>query len=187
MTNEYIQSTFQIRKLESDERIESFDCGDADLNDFILNESLFYREALLAVSYVFEDKATGEVAAYFSLANDRVALSDFADKTEFNRFHRKRFPNEKRMKSYPAGKLCRFGVNHTYQGKALGAFLIDFIKAFFIFDNKTGCRFVTVDAYRSAMPFYEKNGFLPLLEEDDGEMTRLLYFDLADYKNSMQD
>ena len=59
MTNEYIQSTFQIRKLESDERIESFDCGDADLNDFILNESLFYREALLAVSYVFEDKATG--------------------------------------------------------------------------------------------------------------------------------
>ena len=29
MTNEYIQSTFQIRKLESDERIESFDCGDA--------------------------------------------------------------------------------------------------------------------------------------------------------------
>lgn len=24
-------------------------------------------------------------------------------------------------------------------------------------------------------------------EEDDGEMTRLLYFDLADYKNSMQD
>ena len=55
MTNEYIQSTFQIRKLESDERIESFDCGDADLNDFILNESLFYREALLAVSYVFED------------------------------------------------------------------------------------------------------------------------------------
>ena len=91
------------------------------------------------------------------------------------------------MKSYPAGKLCRFGVNHTYQGKALDAFLIDFIKAFFIFDNKTGCRFVTVDAYRSAMPFYEKNGFLPLLEEDDGEMTRLLYFDLADYKNSMQD
>ena len=148
MTNEYIQSTFQIRKLESDERIESFDCGDADLNDFILNESLFYREALLAVSYVFE------VAAYFSLANDRVSLSDFADKTEFNRFRRKRFPNEKRMKSYPAGKLCRF---------------------------------VTVDAYRSAMPFYEKNGFLPLLEEDDGEMTRLLYFDLADYKNSMQD
>lgn len=41
MTNEYIQSTFQIRKLESDERIESFDCGDADLNDFILMSPCF--------------------------------------------------------------------------------------------------------------------------------------------------
>ena len=46
MTNEYIQSTFQIRKLESDERIESFDCGEADFNDFILNEYLFYLEAV---------------------------------------------------------------------------------------------------------------------------------------------
>lgn len=187
MINEYIQSTFQIRKLESDEKVESFDCGDADLNDFILNESLFYRGALLAVSYVFENKETGEVAAYFSLANDRVSLSDFADKTEFNRFRRNRFPNEKRLRSYPAAKICRFGVNQAYQGKALGAFLIDFIKAYFIFDNKTGCRFVTVDAYRSAISFYEKNGFLPLLAEDDGEMTRLLYFDLSDYQNNMPD
>ena len=44
MTNEYIQSTFQIRKLESDERIESFDCGDTDLNDFILHEAPFYEK-----------------------------------------------------------------------------------------------------------------------------------------------
>lgn len=78
-------------------------------------------------------------------------------------------------------------MNQAYQGKALGAFLIDFIKAYFLFDNKTGCRFVTVDAYRSAMPFYERNGFLPLLAEDDGEMTRLLYFDLSDYQNNMTD
>lgn len=30
---------------------ESFNCGDADLNDFILNEGPLYREALLAVTY----------------------------------------------------------------------------------------------------------------------------------------
>lgn len=38
---------------------------------------------------------------------------------------------------------------------------------------------------RSVIPFYEKNGFLPLLAADNGEMTRLFYFDLADYKNSL--
>lgn len=187
MNNEDIRSAFQIRKLECDERVTAFDCGDSDLNDFILNESPFYRDALLAVSYVLEHKESGEVAAYFSLANDRVSLSDFANSTEFNRFRRRRFVNEKRIKSYPAAKLCRIGVNVAYQGQALGGFLIDFIKAYFIFDNKTGCRFITVDAYRSAIPFYEKNGFLPLLAADDGEMTRLLYFDLADYKNSLME
>ena len=90
----------------------------------------------------------------------------------------------KRLKSYPATKLCRLAVSISAREMHLGSYLIDFIKAFFLLDNKTGCRFVTVDAYRSAIPFYEKNGFLPLLTEDDGEMTRLLYFDLADYQEN---
>ena len=29
---------YRIRRLQQGERIESFDCGDADLNDFIINE-----------------------------------------------------------------------------------------------------------------------------------------------------
>ena len=47
-------SSYIIRKLGTDETVKSFDCGDADLNDFILNEAGPYREALLAVTYVFE-------------------------------------------------------------------------------------------------------------------------------------
>lgn len=182
MTNEELYAQFQIRKLKQNERIESFDCGDADLNDFIMNESQLYRKALLAVSYVLENKSTGEVAAYFSLANDRISLSDFETKTEFNRFRKHRFVNEKRLKSYPAAKLCRLGVSRKYQGKAIGGFLITFIKAFFIEENKTGCRFLTVDAYAGAIPFYIKNNFVPLANEDEGAPTRLLYFDLNDYQ-----
>ena len=47
-------SQLTIRRLEEGDNIESFNCGDSDLNDFILNESMFYRKALLAVSYVVE-------------------------------------------------------------------------------------------------------------------------------------
>ena len=47
-------SKLSINQLEETEHIESFNCGDSDLNDFILNESMFYRKALLAVSYVVE-------------------------------------------------------------------------------------------------------------------------------------
>ncbi len=170
----------RVRKLNPDERVTSFDCGDEDLNSFILEEALLYRKALLAVTYVVEDSESGKILAYFSLANDKVSLSDFESKTEFNRFRRKRFVNEKRLKSYPAGKLCRLAVDNAAKNLHIGSNLIRFIKGYFITDNKTGCRFLTVDAYADAIPFYLKNGFVPLNEDDAGQATRLLFFDLND-------
>ncbi len=175
-----IKSRYEVRKLSADEQIKSFNCGDEDLNDFLLNEAALYRKALLAVTYVFEDKNTRKVVAFFSLANDRVSLSDFENKTEFNRFRKMRFVNEKRIKSYPAAKLCRLGVDEELKGHSIGTLLLDFIKSYFVVDNKTGCRFLTVDAYADAVPFYLKNGFIPLNEEDMNDDTRLLYFDLDD-------
>ena len=61
-------SSYIIRKLGVDEKVKSFDCGDADLNDFILNETSSYRKALLSVTYVFEsadDTGHNSIAAYF--------------------------------------------------------------------------------------------------------------------------
>lgn len=177
---DFLTSVYNIRRLKRKESIKSFDCGDADLNDFILKESPFYRQALLAVSYVLEDKYNNHlVSAYFSLANDKISLNDFESKTEFNRFRRHRFVNEKRLKSYPAVKICRLGVNLSMKGQHIGSFLLNFIKSYFVIDNKTGCRFLTVDAYADAIPFYLKNGFIPLNNEDADSDTRLLYFDLA--------
>lgn len=113
------------------------------------------------------------------MANDRVSLTDFKNTTEFNRFRRHRFVNEKRLRSYPAVKLCRLGVNQSAKGIGMGSFILDFIKSFFVVKNKTGCRFITVDAYNDAVPFYLKNGFLPLTSEEETDShTKLLYYDL---------
>lgn len=177
---DYLSSLYNIRRLRRKEAVESFDCGDADLNDFILKESMLYRQALLAVSYVMESKQSSSgTSAYFSLANDKVSLNDFESKTEFNRFRKHRFVNEKRLKSYPAVKICRLGVDLSMKGQYVGTFLLNFIKSYFVINNKTGCRFLTVDAYADAIPFYLKNGFIPLNDEDADSDTRLLYFDLA--------
>lgn len=178
MTSSRIADLYQIRRLKKDETISSFDCGDDDLNDFILNESQLYRKARLAVSYIIEDKSTKKVAGFFSLANDRISISDFESKTEFNKFRKHRFVNEKRIKSYPATKICRLGIDITAKGQSLGTFILDFIKSYFVIDNKTGCRFITVDAYTDAVPFYLKNKFLPLSQESVADHTILLYFDL---------
>lgn len=70
---------------------------------------------------------------------------------------------------------------------------MDFIKAWFIDPhNKTGCRFIVVDAYNEEMPlrYYEKNGFQYMFSKEKQEAeytnkdvstklnTRLMYFDL---------
>jgi len=171
-----------IARLEEGETVKAFDCGDADLNDFILNESVLYRKEKLAVTYVLEDvKDTSHehIAAFFSLSNDRISLSDFDSKTKYNRFSR-RFNNRKCLKSYPAAKIGRLAVSVEMRGMSVGSFLLDFIKRYFTADNKTGCRFITVDAYAAAISFYLHNGFVPLNDEDADEPTRLLYFDLND-------
>lgn len=170
---------YSVRRLDKQEIVKEFDCGDTDLNDFILNESPLYRRELLAVSYVAENQEKG-IIGYFSLANDRVSLSDFENKTAFNRFRRHRFVNEKRLKSYPAVKICRLGIDLSAKGFRVGSELLYFIKSYFTNNNKTGCRFITVDAYSSAIPFYLKNGFEPLTSDDENDATRLLYFDLND-------
>ena len=177
---ETFNDLYKIRRLEIGDKIESFDCGDKDLNDFILNQSSLFRSEKLAVSYVLRNIANEkDIAAFFSLSNDKIAITDFDDKNKYNRFSR-RFDNRKRLKSYPAVKIGRIGVSNLMKGKRVGSFIINFIKSYFIFNNKAGCRFLTVDAYTDAMPFYQKNGFVPLNGDDAHDKTRLLYFDLND-------
>ncbi len=47
----------------------------------------------------------------------------------------------------------------------------------------TNGRFLTVDAYLNAVPFYEKNGFRFMNIEDNDPHTRLMYYDLMDIAN----
>lgn len=181
MTEEEIKAKFEVRRLEAGKAVASFNCGDEDLNDFISHEASLYNEAFLAVTYVLENKQTKETVAFFSLANDKVSLSDFESSTEFNRFRKKRFVNEKRLKSYPAVKICRLGVSETAKGMSFGTRIINLVKSMYLANNRAGCRFVTVDAYRNAVPFYEKNDFCLLLScMPEYNATVPMYFDLKD-------
>ena len=171
--------SYDIHILEPEEKIESFDCGDADLNDFILNNAQLYQKELLATTYVVQDYDTCRTLAFFSLATDKVSMSEFESKTEFNRFRKQKFSNEKRLKSYPAVKLCRIGVDISARGLHLGSRLIDLIKMMCIEDIKVGCRFLTVDAYVNRISFYKNNGFNEMTEADkNDEHTRVLIYDL---------
>ena len=170
---------YDIHILEPEEKIESFDCGDADLNDFILNDAFLYQKELLATTYVVQDWDTGHTLAFFSLATDKVSMSEFENKTKFNRFRKQRFTNAKRLKSYPAVKLCRIGVALSARGLHLGSRLLDLIKIMCVKNMKFGCRFLTVDAYIEKIPFYKKNDFNEMTVADEKDThTRVLIYDL---------
>ena len=143
MTREEFQNRCQVRRLNIGDSVSEFDCSDEDLNDFILNEACLYRNALLSVTYVVEDKETHDVLAYFSLANDKISISDFESKTEFNRFRKHKLVNDKRLRSYPAIKIGRLAISRKAQHQSIGTYLLEFIEDYFIIDNKSSLGTVT--------------------------------------------
>lgn len=166
------------RKLDEQDAIKLFDCGDDDLNDFIINDAPLYYKSRISTSYVLENAKTGDVIGYFSLAHDRISLTDFPSNSSFNRFRKQFFARGKMFKSYPAIKICRLATSLDYRGNGIGSMIVNMIIASYQRDNKAGCRFVTVDAYAKALPFYYGLGFVPLSKQDEKSDTRLLYFDL---------
>lgn len=197
--------SFQIRRLDYsyDFSKVNFDCNDSDLNDFFFNDCLLFQKALISVTYVIEEiDDPSNVVAFFSVSNDRISVEDFASngqevildvntevRARVNRFKKfkKSVPHPKRLKSFPGVKIGRLGVSLPYQGKGLGKEIINYIKIFFLEKNKTGCRYILVDSYKSAVNFYKKNGFEFLTEGDEKDETRLMYFDLSKYASLLQE
>jgi len=151
---------------------ETFDCGDIDLNEFLRDDAFPHQKELLAVTCLI--RYGSDIAAYFSVLNDKISSEEFPSKSKL-----RVLPfSKRRYKSYPAVKLGRLAVASHFQGQDLGTQLLDYIKMWFIDRNKTGCRFITVDAYEQAVSFYERNGFIPLSEQPEDNHTKLMYFDL---------
>lgn len=151
---------------------EAFDCGDADLNGFLRDDAVPHQQQLLAVTYLI--RYGSDIVAYFSVLNDKIASEEFPSKSKL-----RILPfSKRRYKSYPAVKLGRLAVTTRFQNQDLGTQLLDYIKIWFINRNKTGCRFITVDAYDRAVKFYERNGFISLSGQPEDNHTKLMYFDL---------
>lgn len=151
-------------RLTVDAELKPFDCGNKDINDFFLNDAKLYQSKLLAVTYYVIDK--GNTVVFFTLSNDKITATEerhgepIFSKSFFRKIKGK-FAHEKHRDEYPAVKIGRLGVHRDFRndGQHWGSFTLDFIKEWMIEKNKTGCCFITVDAYASAVGFYIKNGF----------------------------
>lgn len=184
----------KLKKLD-DEILASchpFTCGDEDLDDFFVHDALRYKAELLGKTYCFVlDEDPRVIVCMFTLSNDSIRV----DVIPNNRGRKvsQDIPREKRMRRYPGVLIGRLGINSKFRSQGIGTELLDFVKSWFIDEeNKTGCRFLIVDAYNKEAPlsFYQKNEFQFLFSTEQQEAenlgyaaekslhTRLMYYDL---------
>lgn len=175
--------------------LSAFDCSNGDLNDFLQNDALSYDQALLGRTYIWTlDADPRQIVCFFTVSNDSLRLENLTSSTQ-NRI-KKRIAHQKHRRNYPAVLIGRLGVNLAArqqrqsddQSPSIGDQLMDFIKGWFNSDqNKTGCRFIIVDAYNKpqVLRYYERNGFKFLQTRGDENkynngtpLTRAMFFDL---------
>lgn len=174
---------YDLKKLVAETEILPFRCTDEDLNDFLLTDAKKYYMEFLATTYLIEDSACGRTVAYFSLLNDSLT-SDLSDHREWNKLSRP-IANSKRRRQYPAVKIGRLAVSEEYKCKGIGKDILTFVMFMLTYGSPTACRFVTVDAYRDAVGFYEKFGFRILLAKEDS-VTYSMYFDLKNFQKGLK-
>lgn len=171
-------SDYKFVRLKADTEILPFDCNDTDLNGFLFDDAINYTKQLLAVTYLIHDGIN--TIGYFNYINDKISHRDLDN--NFEKFCSRigiHMPTDKaKHKSYPAVKIGRLAVHRDFQNKGLGKIILDYTKNSFTDKNKTGCKFITVDAYSDSVKFYIKNGFKCLSTRDKKSDTRLMYFNL---------
>ena len=176
---------------------KGFTCKDEDITEFFTQDYADYAYQLLGKSYCFVKPETSEIVCAFTVANSSVKVDSLPSNLR-NKLNRK-IPNAKRRPQYPAVLVGQLAVSDLFSGHHVGDELLDFIKSWFIDPlNKTGCRYVIVDAvnHPKVFEYYQRNGFKFLFSSDKEEWTflhnkgqasttpiepmktRLMYFDL---------
>ncbi len=171
---------YQLTLVEDFSILSGFDCGDVDLNEFFCKDSENYHRELFAKVYSLSpaDKPK-EIIALISYHNDSIKLKEE---------QKQDLPDDKRRyKEYPAVKIGRLAVKKELQGNQIGTLLISLTIRFFLTRNRTGCRYLTVDAYNNekVLRFYSKNGFEFLTHKDSKKHSRTMYLDLKHFEDDI--
>lgn len=175
-------------------RCQPFSCGEDDLDEFFAKDCLVNQRKLLGKTYLFCLKSNLDViVTAFSLSNDSIRLTNRIADEYKEQFLGDADLCDKTFKRFPAVLIGRLGTNKDFAGQGYGTAIMDFIKVLFRTNNRTGCRFLIVDALNrpETLHYYEKNGFNYLIADERLEAkymgigvgrlplnTRLMYFDL---------
>jgi ribosomal protein S18 acetylase RimI-like enzyme len=151
---------FSLDQLAATAELNTFICSIAEYNDYLYDEAARSQVDQMALTWLFAERSTGNIAAYMSLIADAIKLS--ATEKEL---HNLDYP----FKTIPAMKIAKLAVSAPFQEKysGIGSLMIEMAAHIAAACNKQyfACRFITVDAdvehNESVIEFFRKNGFIP--------------------------
>jgi ribosomal protein S18 acetylase RimI-like enzyme len=151
---------FSLGQLTATTQLTTFSCSIAEYNDYLYSDAARSQVDQMALTWLFSERTTGNIAAYMSLIADAIKLS-----TTEKELHNLDYP----FKTIPAMKIAKLAVSASFQEKysGIGSLMIELAAhiAAACNDQYFACRFITVDAdvehNESVIEFYRKNGFIP--------------------------
>ena len=159
-----------LQDIQVQSNLSFFSCGDKDLDEFFQCDAAAYEHALFGKTYAFIDKRNN-ITSMFTISNGGIQAKQMRRKLREN------VPYPKRLiHNYPSVLIGRLAVSEKFQGKGIGSEILDFLKIWFSDShNKTGCRFLAVDAYNvySILKFYENNEFSFVFKSENEERASL--------------
>jgi GNAT superfamily N-acetyltransferase len=145
----------QIRRLEEQDEVEPFDCGDEPLNNYLKRHAWANQQkSSIGMTFVaIDDGAPCTVIGYFTLAMASAPRDAFPKK------YRRGLPPY----DLPLILLARLAVDRRFSGRGLGHALIsEAFKIALRAADDVGCRCIITDAYRERTAWYARYGFVPL-------------------------
>jgi GNAT superfamily N-acetyltransferase len=145
----------RIERLGAHHLRRAFDCGNADLNQFLSQQA-----GQLA--------RKNSCKTYVAVAHDGVAVLGFVS-VSVGQVQTDEFPAQPKLPRYPVPilRIGRLGVDRTQQGQGIGRQLIAFaLRLALEFSQQTGLYAVVVDAkHEKARAFYATLGFTATLDD----------------------
>jgi GNAT superfamily N-acetyltransferase len=149
----------------------SFHCGEEALDRYFQTQATQDIRRRIASCFVALDAASGQVAAYYTIAAASLPFGDLPPEEA------KRLP---RYPTLPAVRIGRLAVDRRFQGRGLGgALLMDATRK--TLQAPPAVYALLVDAKNDdAVAFYRSNGFRPLLSQ-----PRTLFLPLATVQKAL--
>ncbi len=174
------EDQLRIERFLETRKVETFDCGDSNLNDFLCTEEVSrYERENLGRTYLAYYQ--GDLVGYFTVSSDGLRIEYLRTVKSFSKLARMK------LETIPALKIGRLAVDRRYQNKGIGRLLIKHIAGMALeIGRGTGIRLLILQAKPGSIEFYEKCGFQLTFEvkREKGRRNRTMFLDLYKIERS---